>query len=228
MLYDAGIHGYTTDRYTVVEVETMDSVTKRMSVLRIIPMIRTIPASQASALGRALLSSGLAIANVSQQTPEGLEVLRLLAAQYPDLLVGAGNVQTEGEARNAIEAGAQFIFSPLFDVHMIDLCRQQGVAVYPVTTDGVLAMDNNFDVLGFYPVEKLGGLPAIDGLGQRFSLKFIVAGGIKEHNLAQYLQNPHVVAAIGSWMIDPVLASLGDWRSIAEACRKAHQMATAI
>ena len=206
----------------------MDSVTKRMSVLRIIPMIRTIPVSQASALGRALLTSGLAIANVSQQTPEGLEVLRLLAAQYPDLLVGAGNVQTEGEARNAIEAGAQFIFSPLFDAHMIDLCRQQGVAVYPVTTDGALAMDNNFDVLGFYPVEKLGGLPTIDALGQRFPLKFIVAGGIKEHNLAQYLRNPHVVAAIGSWMIDPVLASIGDWRSITEACRKAHQMATAI
>ena len=203
----------------------MDSVTNRISALRIIPMIRTIPASQASALGRALLSSGLAIANVSQQTPEGLDVLRLLAAQYPDLLVGAGNVQTEGEARNAIEAGAQFIFSPLFDTHMVDLCRQQGVAVYPVTTDGTLALEYQLKVLGFYPVEKLGGLPAIDGLGQRFPLKFIVAGGIKEHNLAPYLQNPHVVAAIGSWMIDPVLASIGDWKSIADACRKAHQMA---
>ena len=217
-----------TGRLTVVEVATMDSVTTRISGLRIIPMIRTIPASQASALGRALLSSGLAIANISQQTPEGLEVLRLLAAQYPDLLVGAGNVQTEGEARNAIEAGAQFIFSPLFDTHMVDLCIQQGVAVYPVTTDGVLALDYHLKVLGFYPVEKLGGLPAIDALGQRFPLKFIVAGGIKEQTLAQYLRNPHVMAAIGSWMIDPVLASIGDWKAITEACRKAHQLALAL
>jgi len=206
----------------------MDSVTTRMNGLRIIPMIRTISASQAPALGRALLSSGLAIANVSQQTPEGLEVLRLLAAQYPDLLVGAGNVQTEGEARNAIEAGAQFVFSPLFDPHIVDLCLQQGVSVYPVTTDGTIAMDYHLKVLGFYPVEKLGGLLAIDALAQRFPLKFIVAGGIKEHNLAQYLQNPHVLAAIGSWMIDPVLASIGDWKSISEACRKAHQLALAL
>jgi 2-dehydro-3-deoxyphosphogluconate aldolase / (4S)-4-hydroxy-2-oxoglutarate aldolase len=206
----------------------MDNVTKRMSELRIIPMIRTIPVSQASALGRALLASGLAIANISQQTPEGLEVLRLLAAQYPDLLVGAGNVQTEEEARNAIEAGAQFIFSPLFDEQVINLCRQQEVTVYPVTTDGALAMEYHFEVLGFYPVEKLGGLPAVSALGQRFPLRFIVAGGIKEQTLAQYLRNPHVVAALGSWMIDPVLASIGDWRSITEACRKVHQLATAI
>ena len=200
----------------------MDLVTKRLAELRLIPMIKTFSASQAPALGRSLLASGLAVANVSIQTVEGLDVLQLLCAQYPDLLVGAGNVQTEGEARNAIEAGARFIFSPIFDDDMIELCKQQGVSIFPVTTDGALALDQHIKILGFYPVQRLGGLQAIDSLGERFGLKFIPAGGIDAENLAIYLQNRHVIAAIGSWMLDPVQASLGNWNAITEACRKAH------
>jgi 2-dehydro-3-deoxyphosphogluconate aldolase / (4S)-4-hydroxy-2-oxoglutarate aldolase len=203
----------------------MDIVTRRLAELRLIPMVKTFSASQAPALGRSLLSSGLAVANVSIQTVEGLEILRLLCAQYPDLLVGAGNVQTVGEARNSIEAGARFIFSPVFDEDMIELCRQQGVSIFPVTTDGALASEQHLKVLGFYPVQKLGGLQAIDSLGERFGLKFITAGGIDSENLTTYLQNRHVIAAIGSWMLDPVHVSLGNWNAITEACRKAHLQA---
>ncbi|MDD3366188.1 MAG: bifunctional 4-hydroxy-2-oxoglutarate aldolase/2-dehydro-3-deoxy-phosphogluconate aldolase, partial [Sphaerochaetaceae bacterium] len=143
----------------------MDIVSKRLARVRCIPMIKLVSLAHASSLGEALIAGGLPVANISQQTNEGLELLCLLAAKFPDLLVGGGNVQTVGQARNAIEAGARFIFSPIFDLDIITLCQQQGVAVYPVTKEGLLAVENNLGVLGFYPVEKLGGLKAIDKLG---------------------------------------------------------------
>ena len=88
-----------------------------------------------------MIAGGLPAANISQQADEGLELLRSMASRFPEIIVGAGNVQTVGEARNAIEAGARFIFSPLFDPAMIELCHQQGVANYSVTTDGILAIE---------------------------------------------------------------------------------------
>ena len=189
----------------------MDTVTKQLSHIKYIPMIKAVDLQHVRSLGSALITGGLPAANVSQQTNDGLEVLRILASEFPNLLVGGGNVQTVGEARNAIEAGAKFIFSPLFDPAIIELCQMQGVAIYPVTIDGILAVEQELKVLGFYPVEKLGGLPVIDHLSDLFGLKFIVAGGITEKTVTTYVANRHVLAATGSWMIDPTLVASGRW-----------------
>lgn len=203
----------------------MDIVSKRLARVRCIPMIKSVSLAHASSLGGALIAGGLPVANISQQTNEGLELLCLLAAKFPDLLVGGGNVQTVGQARNAIEAGARFIFSPIFDLDIITLCQQQGVAVYPVTKEGLLAVENNLGVLGFYPVEKLGGLKAIDKLGELFGLRFVVAGGVTQETVGSYLANPYVIAVTGSWMIDPTLVATNQWSLIVQALREtAHRV----
>lgn len=198
----------------------MDAITKELARITYIPMIKTVGLDQAEALGRALIAGGLPAANISQQADEGLELLRSMASRFPEIIVGAGNVQTVGEARNAIEAGARFIFSPLFDPAMIELCHQQGVAIYPVTTDGILAVEQELKVIGFYPVERLGGLPAIDHIADRFGLRFIVAGGINERTVGTYLANKHVIAVTGSWMIDPMLVASDQWSLIVKGLRK--------
>jgi 2-dehydro-3-deoxyphosphogluconate aldolase/(4S)-4-hydroxy-2-oxoglutarate aldolase len=183
-------------------------------------MIKSVQMDQVEALGSSLIAGGLPAANISQQTDDGLELLRALSSQFPEIVIGAGNVQSEGEARNAIEAGARFIFSPVFDPAIILLCQQQGVSVYPVTKDGILAVEADLKVLGFYPVERLGGLTAIDHLADRFGLKFIAAGGITERTANTYLANRNVIAVTGSWMIDPMLVAGEQWTLVTKSIRK--------
>lgn len=198
----------------------MDAITRQLAQITYIPMIKTVGLDQAEALGRSLIAGGLPAANISQQTDDGLELLRAISSQFPEIITGGGNVQTVGEARNAIEAGARFIFSPLFDPAMIELCQEQGVAIYPVTTDGILAVEQELKVIGFYPVERLGGLPAIEHIADRFGLRFIVAGGINERTVGSYLANKHVIAVTGSWMIDPMLVASDQWSLVVKALRK--------
>jgi 2-dehydro-3-deoxyphosphogluconate aldolase/(4S)-4-hydroxy-2-oxoglutarate aldolase len=183
-------------------------------------MIKSVQMDQVEALGSSLIAGGLPAANISQQTDDGLELLRVLSSKFPEIVIGAGNVQSEGEARNAIEAGARFIFSPVFDPAIILLCQQQGVSVYPVTKDGILAVEADLKVLGFYPVERLGGLTAIDHLADRFGLKFIAAGGITERTANTYLANRNVIAVTGSWMIDPMLVAGEQWTLVTKSIRK--------
>ncbi|HCG63422.1 MAG TPA: keto-deoxy-phosphogluconate aldolase, partial [Sphaerochaeta sp.] len=76
---------------------------------------------------------------------------------------------------------------PVFDPAIIELCQLQGVAVYPVTKDGILAVEQGLKVLGFYPIEKLGGLPVVDHLADRFGLRFIAAGSITRETVGTYL-----------------------------------------
>ncbi len=198
----------------------MDTITRKLAQIRYIPMIKSVQMDQVEALGTSLIEGGLPAANISQQTDDGLELLRALSSRFPEIVAGAGNVQTEGEARNAIEAGAQFIFSPVFDPAIIVLCQQQGIPVYPVTKEGILAVEANLKVLGFYPVERLGGLPMIDHLADRFGLKFIAAGGITEQTANTYLADRNVIAVTGAWMIDPMLVAGEQWTLVTKAIRK--------
>jgi 2-dehydro-3-deoxyphosphogluconate aldolase/(4S)-4-hydroxy-2-oxoglutarate aldolase len=108
----------------------------------------------------------------------------------------------------------------VFDPAIILLCQQQGVSVYPVTKDGILAVEADLKVLGFYPVERLGGLTAIDHLADRFGLKFIAAGGITERTANTYLANRNVIAVTGSWMIDPMLVAGEQWTLVTKSIRK--------
>lgn len=178
---------------------------------------------QAPSLAAALRESGLKVLNVSQQMQEGNLLVRALAKDYPDILVGGGNVQTLEEAQRAIEEGASFIFSPVFDEKMIKYCMSHKVSIFPVTTDGQKCRKMNLDVLGFYPVDKLGGFPVIDKLGEEFKLKFIVAGHITELDMDTFLDNPHVLAMTGSWMFDQGAIAANNWKEITESLKRARK-----
>lgn len=99
----------------------MGHTTRILSRLRCIPMAKAIRLNQVSSLAAALRESGLKVVNVSQQNQDG-SLLRVLARDYSDML-GGGNVQTLDEAQKAIDAGAKFIFSPVFNEEMINLCK---------------------------------------------------------------------------------------------------------
>ncbi|MDY0244275.1 MAG: hypothetical protein RBQ89_05590, partial [Sphaerochaeta sp.] len=142
----------------------MDTITKQLAQIRCIPMVKQGREDQAEALIKALRASDLRAANISQQMNGGLALLRRLA-QEEDLLIGAGNVQTLEEAKAAVEAGAAFIFSPLFNEQMVEFCQQEGKPIYAVTTQASVAKAWNLKTLGCYPVEELGGLPFINTLG---------------------------------------------------------------
>ncbi len=201
----------------------MDHTTKILSRLRCIPMAKAFRPNQAPSLAAALRESGLKVINVSQQMQEGHLLVRALAKDYPDILVGAGNVQTLEEAKRAIEEGAKFIFSPVFDEDMIKYCLSNKVSIFPVTTEGEKCRRMNLDVLGFYPVDKLGGFPVIDKLGEEFKLRFIVAGHITELDMDTFLDNPHVLAMTGSWMFDKGAIAANNWKEITESLKRARK-----
>lgn len=198
----------------------MDTTTIALVQQRCIPMVKTVKAEQAEDLIRVLRESGMRIANISQHMSDGLPLLRRLAKEK-DLIVGGGNVQTKEEAEKAIKAGAAFIFSPLFDEQIVRLCQDASIPIFAVTTQAFVAKTWNLDVLGCFPVEELGGLPFIDEMGEKASLSFIVAGHITEAMTPTYLENPHVLAMTGSWMIDGNEIQNNNWQTTLEALKRA-------
>ena len=98
----------------------MNSVLKRFGEIGIIPVVALEDAKDAKPLGKALVEGGLPVAEVTFRTAAAEESIRILASEYPDMLVGAGTVLTIGQAEKAVNAGAKFIVSPGYDQNIVN------------------------------------------------------------------------------------------------------------
>ena len=78
----------------------------------IIPVVEIDDAQHAPALAEALLEGGISVIEITLRTPAGVKAIERIAANVPEILVGAGTVLTLEEARQAREAGASFGVAP--------------------------------------------------------------------------------------------------------------------
>jgi Entner-Doudoroff aldolase len=79
---------------------------------------------------RAAVRGGFTALEVTMTTPGALDLVRELADD-DRLLVGAGTVLTQDQARSAVKAGARFLVSPVMDPEVIADADRLGVVAIP-------------------------------------------------------------------------------------------------
>ncbi|QSF58014.1 bifunctional 4-hydroxy-2-oxoglutarate aldolase/2-dehydro-3-deoxy-phosphogluconate aldolase [Nocardioides sp. zg-1228] len=188
---------------------------------RVVPVVVLDDPDRADALGDALVSGGLPVAEATFRTPGAAAVLRRLAAR-DDLVVGAGTVLTPAQVDLAHEAGAGFVVSPGLSDGVVRRCQELGLPVVPgVSTASEImhALDLGLDTVKFFPAEANGGLPAVKALAAAFpQVRFVPTGGITEASAPAYLAHGAVAAVGGSWMVAPDLLASGQWAEVAARC----------
>ncbi len=172
--------------------------------LGVVPVVVIRDPLRAAPLARALADGGLPCVEVTFRTSGAAEALRRIAAEVPDVLLGAGTVLTPDQAEAAREAGARFVVSPGFNPRVIDYCKVRELPVYPgvcTPTEIQNALEKGLDVLKFFPAEPLGGARFLRAISAPFpGLKFIPTGGVKREHLPGYLKLDQVLACGGSWL----------------------------
>ena len=182
----------------------MTPLNDQLRGLGVVPVVVIRDPRRAVPLARALADGDLPCAEITFRTRAAAEAMRRIAAEAPDVLLGAGTVLTPGQAAAAREAGAQFVVSPGFDPRVVDYCREHGLPVYPgvcTPTDIQRALGAGLEVLKFFPAGPLGGASFLKAISAPFpGLRFIPTGGVKRENLRDYLKLDQVLACGGSWM----------------------------
>ena len=192
---------------------------------RLVPVIVIDDAAKAPALGRALADGGLPCAEVTFRTAGAREALARLAGECPDVLAGAGTVLTPAQAKEARDAGAQFIVAPGFNPAVVDYCLENGIPVFPgIATPSEIeaALSKGLKVLKFFPAEPLGGVQYLKAISAPYgAVEFMPTGGVSVQNVGSYLAFPKVVACGGSWMAPSDWIASGDFPRITDEVRKA-------
>jgi 2-dehydro-3-deoxyphosphogluconate aldolase/(4S)-4-hydroxy-2-oxoglutarate aldolase len=194
----------------------------------VVPVVTFDRAADAVPVGAALLAGGLTCMEVTFRTGAAPASIADAAGAYPGMLVGAGTVMTRDQARIAVEAGARFIFSPGFAPGVADVCRDEGVPLFPgvmTPTEVMVAVAAGFEVLKYFPAEAAGGVAALRSIGAACpGIRFVPTGGVSSRNLATYLRQPMVAAVGGSWIATRDMITTGDFDGIEHSAAAAAEI----
>jgi 2-dehydro-3-deoxyphosphogluconate aldolase/(4S)-4-hydroxy-2-oxoglutarate aldolase len=203
----------------------MNSILVNIQKMGIVPVVKLDRVEDAAPLAKALCEGGLPCAEVTFRTDAAEESIRIMATNYPDMLIGAGTVLTTEQVDKAINAGAKFIVSPGLNPKIVKYCIEKGVAVTPGCTnpsDIEQAIELGLEVVKFFPAEAAGGLNMIKAMAAPYvNMKFMPTGGISEKNLTTYLDFSKIIACGGSWMVNDALIKAGEFDKIKELTKAA-------
>jgi 2-dehydro-3-deoxyphosphogluconate aldolase/(4S)-4-hydroxy-2-oxoglutarate aldolase len=112
--------------------------------------------------------------------------------ERPGFYVGAGTVLSEGQAREAIAAGANFLVAPSLELNLIPLCHEGGVPFFPgaaTPTEILTAARGGADLVKIFPADLAGGPDFIRQMAGPFpDVRFMVSGGVSLENVADYVR----------------------------------------
>ncbi|CAB4686820.1 MAG: bifunctional 4-hydroxy-2-oxoglutarate aldolase/2-dehydro-3-deoxy-phosphogluconate aldolase [Actinobacteria bacterium] len=196
-----------------------------LDVSPVIPVVVVDDLAAAVPIARALVAGGVPVIELTLRTPVALDAIRAIAAEVPEILVGAGTVLTPAHAAAAARAGAQFLVSPGATPDLYAALRDSGLPSLPgtATVSEVLgALEAGFSELKFFPAEASGGTAYLSSLTTVVpGARFCPTGGITAGSAAAYLALPNVACVGGSWLTPKDAVARGAWHEIEAAARAA-------
>ncbi|MDQ8735109.1 bifunctional 4-hydroxy-2-oxoglutarate aldolase/2-dehydro-3-deoxy-phosphogluconate aldolase [Paenibacillus sp. LHD-38] len=168
----------------------------------IVAVIRRPPYNKVIQITDALVSGGVGALEVTVDTDRAYEIITQLKERYEGkALVGAGTVLDEQTAKAAIEAGADFIFSPILDEATIRLTNQYGRISIPgvmTPTEIVKGYQYGADMLKIFPGSSLGVNYIKELSAPLGHIPMMPTGGVTLDNVGPFIRAGAVAVGIGS------------------------------
>ncbi|GAA0453426.1 2-keto-3-deoxy-phosphogluconate aldolase [Paractinoplanes deccanensis] len=187
----------------------------------IVAILRAPTADYFSAVAEVLVDSGITAMEVTLTSRGAVEAIAGLRRQLPaSVAIGAGTVLTADDAKAAVDAGAEFLVSPVIDAGLVAASE---VPFYPGTstpTEMWAAYRAGAELIKLFPAGGLGPSFLRDVRGPLPQIPVMPTGGIKIEDIADWLFAGAKAVGIGSPLIGDAAAG-GNLRNLAARARHA-------
>ena len=191
---------------------------------RFIPVITIERRDDGVPLARALIAGGVNVVEITLRTTEAIHAAEQIAREVPEAILGIGTLRTAQDLAHARSAGAHFALSAGATPELLDAAAADGMPFVPgiaTASELLAAVVRGFNVVKLFPAVQVGGIPTLKALAGPFpDVKFCPTGGISEDNINDWLAQPNVLAAGGSWVVPPDEIRDGNWDKITERARR--------
>jgi 2-dehydro-3-deoxyphosphogluconate aldolase/(4S)-4-hydroxy-2-oxoglutarate aldolase len=199
-----------------------------LDIAPVIPVVVVHDAEDAVPIAKALVDGGLPIIELTLRTPVALPAIERIAAEVPEIIVGAGTVVDTAQAKEALAAGAQFLVSPGSTADLRAAMRDTGLPHLPgvaTVSEVMTVLEEGYTDMKFFPAEAAGGVPYLRAIHSPVpAARFCPTGGITPTNIAEYLKTPNVGCVGGSWLTPADAVDRHDWAHISDLARKSNNL----
>ncbi|AZI57054.1 bifunctional 4-hydroxy-2-oxoglutarate aldolase/2-dehydro-3-deoxy-phosphogluconate aldolase [Nakamurella antarctica] len=191
----------------------------------VVAIVRASSASDAAETVATLIVAGLRAIEVSLVTPGALDVIRDAARNAPaGVMIGVGTALTESDVDRAVDAGAQFVVSPIVNEAVIRASLAAGVTVLPgatTPTEAVHARELGATLIKLFPASLWSPSILREVLAALPDLQTVPTGGVQPDTAGDWIRAGAAAVGIGSALsqaADPAAATVRLLASI-EAAR---------
>lgn len=191
----------------------------------VVPVVRAESARQAMMAAEAVCEGGIGIVEVTMTVPGAIEVIAELAKTAGDqVLVGAGTVLDVESAQRCLDAGAQFLVSPGFDLATVKLANEAGVPVMPgalTPTEVIAAWRAGADFVKIFPCGNVGGPSYLKALKAPLpKVPMIPTGGVNLTTAADFIRAGAAALGIGGELVSAAALRSGNKAEIVDNARR--------
>ncbi|WP_192085695.1 bifunctional 4-hydroxy-2-oxoglutarate aldolase/2-dehydro-3-deoxy-phosphogluconate aldolase [Algoriphagus sp. Y33] len=161
--------------------------------------------------------AGLTTLEITMNTEGAASMISALRSKFPSLNIGAGTVCDLEDHREALDAGAQFIVTPIIDELVIEHAVHENIPIFPGAyspTEIYKAWSLGASAVKVFPATQLGVEFIKDILGPLDQIKLLPTGGISKFNIRSFFEAGAFGVGMGSSLIDKKMVEEGDFMSL--------------
>jgi 2-dehydro-3-deoxyphosphogluconate aldolase / (4S)-4-hydroxy-2-oxoglutarate aldolase len=181
-------------------------ILKKILELKAVAVIRMNNSDKLKKVVEAVHKGGVSAIEITMTTPNALSVIEDLSKTADkDILVGVGSVLNAQTARDAVNAGAKFVVSPIFKPDIIEAAHKLNVPAMPgcfTPTEIQTAFEAGADIIKVFPADVVG-MPFFKGvLAPMPHLKLMPTGGVSLTNAGEWIKAGACAVGIGSALLE--------------------------
>lgn len=208
---------------------TKDQIVEEMRLKGIVPLFTHDNAEDAERVVEAAYQGGVRAFEFTNRRANSFDVFRHLVAQrskFPGLMLGIGTVMDAATTQKFIDAGADYIISPILKLEMAEVCHRHDIAWIPgcaTLTEIVTARDHGAAVIKVFPGSVLGPgfvsaiMPVVP------DLKLMITGGVEptRENLTAWFKAGAMCVGMGSQLFTKDILASRNWDKLRDKVAQA-------
>lgn len=198
----------------------MQEIVRELLAQRVVGILRLPQSDLALQALEVAIEHGLGAVEVTMTTPNAIEILREARKRWEGkALVGAGTVLDAESAKQVIDAGAQFVVSPILDAGMVGTALEANVPPVPGVfspTEIVQAYRMGAPIVKVFPAVTLGAPFFKEVKAPLPQIPLMAVGGLNAHNAAEYLHAGADMVGVGGALFPRAAILAGEFEGVAQ------------
>lgn len=197
-----------------------EQIVATMKGTGLVPLFTHDNPEEAQEVIEAAYKGGVRVFEFTNRKKNSFEVFSHVISQrhkYPDLMLGIGTIMDGATTKKFIDAGADFIISPILKLEMAEVCKQYGKHWIPgcaTLTEIVTAKENGAEVIKVFPGSVLGPAFVSSIMPVVPDLQLMITGGVEpnERNLTSWFSAGAMCVGLGSHLFTKEILETKNWK----------------